>query len=154
MNNTRTLAVSAILAVTLVVGTFAATTTTQSAYAYKKGDKGNGNTDTIQACLQKGIQSGFDNTFEQECQNLILTHPVKTCEQCFTSLLTPTQILIVTHAVGISNIELFCALLVQSPIPIEVLQDLLRLAGVSASVQAQLIQCLLNAGITFATRPG
>jgi hypothetical protein len=85
MNNTRTLAIVAILtAVTLVVGvTFAAT---HSAFAYfpKKDDKkdkerdggnGNGNTVTVQANKQKASQSGWDNTQEQEAQNTICTHP-------------------------------------------------------------------------------
>ena len=64
------------------------------------------------ACIQKGIQSGFDNALEQECQNLICTHPrnnatssregvvvtptpsivKKTCEQCLTTILTQAQL--------------------------------------------------------------
>src|SRR6266487_5081633 len=84
MNNTTTrttlTAIAAILiAATLVVGigTFAAA---HSAYAYqKKGDKGNGNgngnTVTAQKNKQDGTQSGFDNLFEEEGQNLICTHP-------------------------------------------------------------------------------
>jgi hypothetical protein len=85
MNNTRTLAIVAILtAATLVVGvTFAATS---AAFAYKKGgddrkDKGrdngskDGNTVTIQANKQKASVSGFDNDLEQEAQSVICTHP-------------------------------------------------------------------------------
>jgi hypothetical protein len=84
MNNTRTLAIVAVLtAATLVVGvTFAAT---HSAFAYfpKKDDKrdkkdggnDNGNTVTIQANKQKAYQSGFDNDQEQEAENTICTHP-------------------------------------------------------------------------------
>jgi hypothetical protein len=89
MNNTKTttLAIAAIfIAATLVVGgTFAAT----SAFAYmkkgpqdnKKGtrDNGsgsrNGNTITIEKCKNKGSASGFDTTVNQECENLICTHP-------------------------------------------------------------------------------
>jgi hypothetical protein len=76
MNNTKSLAIVAVLiAATLVVGvTFAATT--QSAFAARKGDRNeNGNTITEQKCKQYGIVSGFDNTAEQECQNVICTHP-------------------------------------------------------------------------------
>jgi hypothetical protein len=63
----------------LVVGTFATTTiATQSAFAYsKKGgeeNSKNGNTITIQKCKQAATESGFDNTEEQECANLICTH--------------------------------------------------------------------------------
>jgi hypothetical protein len=88
MNNTRTLAIVAILiAATLVVGvTFAATTQSAfAAYGHKKGDKkddkkdANGNTITAQINAQKGYVSGFDNTLEQEAQNVICTHPSSTC---------------------------------------------------------------------------
>ena len=71
MNNTKTLAMFAVfIAVTLVVGTFSATTTmTQSvAFAYsnnKKADENskNGNTITSQKCKQ-----------EQVCENIICNH--------------------------------------------------------------------------------
>jgi hypothetical protein len=83
MDNTRTLAMVAIfIAATLVVGgTFAAT---PSAFAYqkKKGSQDgseNGNTVTPQKSKQDGIVSGFDNSFNQELQNLICTHPSATC---------------------------------------------------------------------------
>jgi hypothetical protein len=82
MNNTKTLtAIAAILiAATLVVGgTLASSTTTAFAYQQKKGgsqeNSKNGNTVTIQKCKQDGAVSGFDNTVEQECQNVICTHP-------------------------------------------------------------------------------
>ena len=106
------------MAATLVVGvTLATTQSTQSAFAYpqkKRGqdDSKNGNTVTIQACKQRESVSGFDNTAEQECENLICTHPgnnatctekgsttasakgaaKRTCEQCFKTFLTPDQI--------------------------------------------------------------
>jgi hypothetical protein len=89
MNNTkRTLtAIAAILiAATLVVGGTLVSTT---AFAYKKKVGGgqenskDGNTVTIQKCKQDGGVSGFDNTAEQECQNVICTHPGEnaTCTQ-------------------------------------------------------------------------
>jgi hypothetical protein len=82
MNNTQTLAVVAaiLIAASLVVGgTIAATTTTPSAFAVAKkkshnngSDKinGNGNTDTDikQKCKQFG--SGFDYSFDQDCELL------------------------------------------------------------------------------------
>jgi hypothetical protein len=87
MNNTKTLAIAAVLmAATLVVGvTFAATTHSAMAYYQKKGDKkddkrdANGNTVTVQADKQKASVSGYDNSLEQEAQNLICTHPSSTC---------------------------------------------------------------------------
>jgi hypothetical protein len=97
MNNTKTLAIVAVLtAATLVVGVTFAATTTQSALAYSKGDPGkdkkqdpkgkdkvsnNGNTVTKQENEQKGTQSGFDNDFEQTAKNVICTHPeaIGTC---------------------------------------------------------------------------
>jgi hypothetical protein len=88
MNNTttRSLSVAAIfIAATLVVGaTLAATmlTPAAAAAASKKGN-GNGNTDTKQKNKQDGTQSGFDDQFNQEGQNLICTHPDDnaTCSQ-------------------------------------------------------------------------
>jgi hypothetical protein len=58
----------------------------QSAFAYqqqkKKGAGGgqqenskNGNTLTIEECKNKGSASGFDTKVNQECANLICTHP-------------------------------------------------------------------------------
>src|SRR6188472_1180813 len=105
MNNTKTttLAIAAIfIAATLVVGgTFAAS----SAFAYvkkgpqdnKKGarDNGsgnrNGNTITVEECKNKGSASGFDTTVNQECENLICTHPGEnaTCSQ--EGVVTPTS---------------------------------------------------------------
>ena len=54
---------------------------------YKKGKQtngndganANGNTITAQINKQKASVSGFDNTAEQEAQNLICTHPSATC---------------------------------------------------------------------------
>jgi hypothetical protein len=80
MNNTRTLTIAAILmAATLVVGGTLAATTATTAFAYQKkrghDDSKDGNTVTVQACKQKGSDSGFDNALEQECGNTICTHP-------------------------------------------------------------------------------
>jgi hypothetical protein len=88
MNNTKTLtAVSAILiAATLVVGGTLASTTA-FAYQQKKGgsqeNSKNGNTVTIEECKNKGSASGFDTALNQECANLICTHPGNnaTCTQ-------------------------------------------------------------------------
>jgi hypothetical protein len=104
MNNTkRNLSIVAIfMAATLVVGTFAVTTTTattQSAFAYSKNKKGgdenskNGNTITALKCQNKGSASGFDTATNQECENLICTHPGNnaTCtKEGVRSISTPT----------------------------------------------------------------
>jgi hypothetical protein len=85
VDNTRILAMLAILmTATLVVGGTLAATTTPSAFAYqkKKGSQDgseNDNTVTPQNNKQDGIVSGFDNSFNQELQNLICTHPSATC---------------------------------------------------------------------------
>jgi hypothetical protein len=103
MNNTittkRNLALVAIFtAATLVVGIFA-TTLTQTALAYsqKKKDNGkegngNGNTVTIEECKNRGSASGFDTALDQECENLICTHPGEnaTCVQEGVVTSTPT----------------------------------------------------------------
>src|SRR6187200_3337093 len=130
MNNTTTtrtkrnlVLVAVFMAATLVVGTFAVTTTTQTAFAFSKNKKGgdensrNGNTITALKCQNNGSASGFDTTLDQECENLICTHPgnnatctqeglaaaavqqgnqttpVKlTCEECFRKFLNADQI--------------------------------------------------------------
>jgi hypothetical protein len=170
-NTTRTLAIAAILAATLVVGGMLATTTkTQSAYAYSKKDNGNGNgngnTITIQKCKQAATQSGFDNNQGQECENLICTHPgenatcvqegvvstaaqspiptPKTCVECFRSILTSAEIS------GLS-FEQVCAFFEQNNVGLAVLVNFLSLAQISPDVQARLISCLINAGVHFTT---
>jgi hypothetical protein len=104
MNNTKTIAIVAVLtAATLVVGlTVAAATPSAFAGGYKErhdkymkggqdgykkgkqtngndGANANGNTVTVQTNAQKGKVSGHDNTLEQEAQNVICTHPSSTC---------------------------------------------------------------------------
>jgi hypothetical protein len=76
MNNTRTLAIVAVLtAATLVVGL--TVSATSAAFAFKKGQDNSkdGNTVTVQASKQKGSVSGFDNDLDQEATNVICTHP-------------------------------------------------------------------------------
>jgi hypothetical protein len=136
MNNTttttrtkRNLALAAVfVAVTLVVGTFAtvAAVTQQSAFAIPqkkppghddKKDKardnngsanGNGNTVTTEECKNRGSASGFDTAVDQECENLICTHPASdaTCVSenegattTTTPVTTPTGTLIVKKLV-------------------------------------------------------
>jgi hypothetical protein len=147
---------------------------TQSAYAYNKKDNGkdgngNGNTVTIQKCKQAAIQSGFDNNQGQECENVICTHPgenatcvqeaaaaaqaqVKlTCEQCFTKFLTTAQISkLLSLSPEFTTLEQLCGLLPEVRV-VDLQLALGRIGG--SSVAAQLIQCLLNAGIVFSTTP-
>ena len=88
MNNAKktiTLAIAAIfIAATLVVGgTFAASSVFAGGKTYDGkhkardggGDSKNGNTVTVEKCQNKGSASGFDTTTNQECENLICTHP-------------------------------------------------------------------------------
>ena len=134
------------------------------------GGNGNGNTITIQKCKQAATQSGFDNNQGQECENVICTHPgenatcvqeglaavqqgnqttpVKlTCEQCFTSLLTPDQItIVVSSEPGLAGL---CLSLEQGQISETALIRQLNVAKVSETIQAQLIECLINAGLPF-----
>ena len=129
-------------AATLLVGTVAVTTTIatreqSTAFAYSKkgadkkdgGGNGNGNTVTIEDCKNKGSASGFDTAVNQECENLICTHPggnatcvqegavattstpttpVKlTCEQCLTKFLNADQISFLTRETN--DLAFFCA---------------------------------------------
>src|SRR2546423_14021359 len=150
MNNTNTLAIVAVLmAATLAVGTFATVaTTTQSALAYTKkplqddnkktrdnngSGNGNGNTVTTEEWKNRGSASGFDTALDQECENLICTHPgenatctqegvvsaaaqtpvtpVKlTCEQCYTKFLSTAQITMLPSDTAVNNLEELCTL--------------------------------------------
>jgi ABC-type amino acid transport substrate-binding protein len=168
MNNTKTITaiVAIFMAATLVVGTFA---TTQPAFAFSQKKKGGGdknskndNTITIQKCKQAAIQSGWDNNQEQECENLICTHPgenstcvqegaaqtptPKTCVECFRSILTSAEIS------GLS-FEQVCAFFEQGNQGLAVFVNFLSLAQISPDVQARLISCLINAGVHFTTAP-
>src|SRR5438874_4574683 len=96
--------VAILMAATLVIGTFAtmATTigTTQSstAFAYsqqkKKGgddnNSRNGNTITALKCQNRGSASGFDTALDQECENLICTHPGNNATCVQEGVVTPT----------------------------------------------------------------
>jgi hypothetical protein len=170
------------MAAILVIGTIAATTTvTTTALAFfpkkdnkrdgKDGGNGNGNTITIQKCKQAATQSGWDNDQSQECQNVICTHPgesatcvqeaavttnattppVKlTCEQCLTKFLNFVQIINLREFVGPD----LCARL-STLLTTETFQAILvRDVGVSETVAAQLIQCLIDAGVQFSTGHG
>jgi hypothetical protein len=90
MNNTKTLAIVAVLmAATLVVGVTFAATAAHSASAYLKkkpgqddkkdkardGGNENGNTITVLIAKNKGYASGFDTNVNQEAENTICTHP-------------------------------------------------------------------------------
>jgi len=133
MNNTKTTTlalVAVFMAATLVVGTIAATAiTTQTAFAapQKKpghGDKktrdndgsgnGNGNTVTIEECKNRGSASGFDTALDQECENLICTHPGNnaTCVQEGVTSTTPTPTTIQVSGQGEG--ENFCPRATQS----------------------------------------
>ena len=196
MNNTTTTkrtTLTAIVAIfmtaTLVVGTFAVTTTTLTqttlAYSQKKKDNGkgndnNGNTITIQKCKQAATQSGWDNDQEQECENVICTHPGenatctqegarvvvavqtpptpvnKTCEQCFTSLLTQAQINSVIAQIHslpqfpeLNTLPELCELLKAHAIGGRVFITALSTAGVTEATITDLFTCLRQAGIVF-----
>jgi hypothetical protein len=160
------------MAATLVVG---ATSAATSAFAYqKKGvqeNSKNGDTVTIQKCEQDGTVSGFDNTAEQECANLICTHPgnnatctqegaatpptpVKlTCEQCFMKFLSTKQLASLGSGLLIELPEL-CAKLDSGALSLDKLTDALNAVEKATGEpidQAGLIQCLRDAGIHLST---
>jgi hypothetical protein len=170
------------IAATLVAGIGTFTTTTQSAYAYnnnkKHNGKGNdnGNTVTIEKCKNKGSASGFDTAVDQECENLICTHPgenatcvqegavatttattpppVKlTCEQCFMKFLSSTQISLLIQSLGlveINSLPDLCAQLSSGPsLELTELLQIFLVRTLGPTEAAQLIQCLIDAGIVF-----
>ena len=50
------------------------TVTTKTAFAAASNNN-SGNTVTIEECKNKGSSSGFNTALDQECENLICTHP-------------------------------------------------------------------------------
>ena len=163
---------------TLVVGTFAATATKQSAFAYqqkKKGSQGNknGNTDANQICNNNGYATGCQ--VNVECEPQICTHPnndsvcseegvvtsaitaagnntipVKlSCEQCFTKFLSGKQITDILTHIGSTSPAQLCAIF-PGDITIDEFARVLRDAGLDSLVIVRLIECMLNAGVVFA----
>jgi hypothetical protein len=99
MNNATSLALAAILmAATLIVGGTFSATTAQSAFAFQKkkvggtqdGGSKNGNTVTTEECKNRGSASGFDTAVDQECENLICTHPGNNATCTEEGVVTPT----------------------------------------------------------------
>ncbi len=182
MNNTttkRNLALAAVfMAVILVVGTFATTTTittTQSAFAYLQKKKGggheensrNGNTITIQKCKQAAIQSGFDNQQEEECGNLICTHPGENatctqegaavapttttandpCVECFKRFLNTNQINEILSILEVTSPADLCTQLKNGLIdPLEFVK-VIEIVVKNPDTVDNLIVCLQEAGV-------
>jgi hypothetical protein len=176
MNNTTTKALAAIVVIlmsaTLVVGA-TSTKSSTAAFAYAKKDNGkgngNGNTVTIEECKNRGSASGFDTAVDQECENLICTHPgenatcsqegavaasaaavaaaKRTCEQCFTTFLTPDQI---TGVLNGRTPESSCPVFRGGPVLSESqFRDALGDARVDPTIANELIACLRDAGVVF-----
>jgi hypothetical protein len=190
MNNTTTRNLTAIvvifMAATLVVGTFATVAATQPAFAYSQkkprqddnkktrdndgsGNR-NGNTLTIEECKNKGSTSGFDTATNQECENLICTHPGenatcsqegvvkpttsptnRTCEQCFTTILTQAQITRFLTGTGFLSIPDFCIVFGSRENSETIFRGTLNVLGITGTTQDELIACLKEAGIVFIT---
>jgi hypothetical protein len=175
MNNTTKRSLTAIAAIlmaaTLVVGT-AGTVTTKTAFAAASNNNNSGNTVTIEECKNRGSASGFDTALDQECENLICTHPgdnatcvqegaavapkptpVKlTCEQCFTSLLTQAQITTFLKVIAFETIADVCTNLQIPGISSQAgLERALKEAGIGVDTIDQLIACLRDAGVVFTT---
>jgi hypothetical protein len=190
MNNTKTLAMFAVLmAATLVVGTFATVAATQPAFAVPQkkpghddkkdnktrdngsGNSRNGNTITALKCQNKGSASGFDTALDQECENVICTHPGNnatcvqegaaaaptpaklTCEQCFTKFLSTKQLASLGSGLLIELPEL-CARLDSGALSLDALTMALNAVEQATGEpidQAGLIHCLRDAGIHLST---
>jgi hypothetical protein len=74
----------------------------------------------------------------------------KTCEECFKKFLTPGQINGFFNT-DIRSLDELCLLLRNEPVPLDVFKDRLTSLGVTAQVQAELINCLESVGIPFPT---
>ena len=175
MNNTTTKALAAIVVIlmsaTLVVGA-TSTKSSTAAFAYAKKDNGKGNgkgdTVTIEECKNRGSAGGFDTAVDQECENMICTHlgenatcsqegaatasaavavAKRTCEQCFTTFLTPDQI---TGVLNGRTPESSCPVFRGGPVLSESqFRDALGDARVDPTIANEIIACLRDAGVVF-----
>jgi hypothetical protein len=132
----------------------------------------NGNTVTIEECKNRGSASGFDTAVDQECENLICTHPGNnatcvsegraaatvvaqtanlTCEQCITKFLTPQHI---QRLFGILDdfphtLENLCPVLHGIATEQEFRQLLDDIGFSQPGLQDRLLSCLSKAGALF-----
>jgi len=145
---------------------------------YHEVGNGNGNTVTIEECKNKGSASGFDTAVDQECENLICTHPgnnaacvrevretgqvaVATpvgaaCAACFSALGADTISALLFNATQflqlttpLTTIEQLCDLLQSGTISLTTFVFILNSVGITGTAASDLITCLRNAGIVF-----
>jgi hypothetical protein len=123
----------------------------------------------IQLLFRAATQSGWDNEQEQECENLICTHPGEnatctqegaraaatptpvnktTCEQCFTKFLNPEQISVLLKIEEVTSLREVCEDVLPF-VPAADFQSFLAEQIANGSIAAQIIQCLLDAGVQF-----
>ena len=138
---------------------------------------GNGNTVTIEECKNRGSASGFDTATNQECENLICTHPgenatcvqegaaavnnavnktapIDPCLTCFTQNLNSDEQAAFIQAIvklgfRISSIEDICKIINQvSELQIELILRVLAAGGdISEGHARALFDCLQQAGL-------
>ncbi len=128
----------------------------------------NGNTVTIEECKNRGSASRFDTAVDQECANLICTHPANnatcaqeevvtpkpklTCEQCFTTTLNSKQKTDFETRFG--TFVDTCAFFVdpaEGPPSENNFRAQLQNLGIPLPTINELIACLKQAGIVFTT---
>jgi hypothetical protein len=137
--------------------------------AFAASNNNSGNTVTGLAAQNRGFASGFDTTADQEAQNVICTHPGEnaaysqegaaastnlTCEQCFMKFLSgDVQIPLLFKLAKVTSLTELCDRLPRVT-EAELEAVLIKRIGVSEPVAAQIIQCLIDAGIHFAPPKG
>ena len=159
MNHTTTIRIAAaIIALALIfsTGIYAANT----AYA---GGRGGEHDDGDRVAIKKAIKnhcwavnsSDFDQCNQEFNANVVTsstapTPPpvIKTCEQCFTSLLTQAQITAYLNMVGSPSLTDFCEA-AKVFISESVFRFRLTQIGVDATTQNELVACLKDTGIVF-----
>jgi hypothetical protein len=101
---------------------------------------------------------GFTTTFSSDCSGNItagqhltctITNTALTCEECFTSLLTQTQITAVLAQLG-GTLPSLCTTLASGAVSETTLRMVLNNANVLGSTPNELVACLKAAGIVFA----
>jgi hypothetical protein len=111
------------------------------------------------AVTENGPTSSFNTTTTGDCSGTIaagqhltctITNTPKTCEECFTSLLSQTQITTILGPLNFDEPDLATLCLHFSGVTEPAVRSILIVSGIPVATVDELIACLKAAGIVFA----
>lgn len=98
---------------------------------------------------KNGLFRNLSNSLDCRCAVVTPTLIKRTCEECFTTILTPQQIAAFLAFTDIPSIADQCTLSEQAGLAEALFRNLLSIVGITGTTQDDLIACLKNAGIVF-----